>query len=129
MKKIDKVIKRETFYVFYISAIFSILLQSIFLIIQKWDYTLILGNIYGLVAAVSNFFLMGISVQSALQKNPDDAKKQIKLSQSLRLLMLFVLAAIAYLIFHSNIYSFLTAIIPYLFPRIAIALRPLFKKD
>ncbi len=129
MKKIDKVIKQETLYIFYVSAIFSVLMQSVFLIIEKWHYMMLLSNIYGLTAAVVNFLLMGIAVQSALQKEPDDAKKQIKLSQSLRLLMLFVLAAIAYLIFRSNTYAVLTAIIPYLFPRFAIALRPLFKKD
>ncbi len=126
MKKIDKVVKSETLYILYVGAILSLLMQSIFLIISKWDYTVLLGNIYGLLVSVGNFFFMAFNIQLSLKKDTDDAKKQLKLSQSLRLLMLFVLAAIAYVIPFLNIIS---AILPYLFPRIAISLRPIFKKD
>lgn len=129
MKKIDNAIKQESLYILYVSIILSVLMQSVFLIIGKWHYLLVLGNLYGIVASVGNFFLMGLTVQSAIEKDRDDAKKQIKLSQSLRLLMMFALAAVAYLIFRKNIYAFIAAVLPYLFPRIAIALRPLIKKD
>ncbi len=126
MRKIDNVVKKETLYIASVSAILSLLLQSVFLIIGKWDYTVLLGNIYGLFVTVGNFFLMGLNIQSSLEKDPEDAKKQIKASQSLRLLMLFVLAIIGYII---PIFNILSVIIPYLFPRFAITLRPLFKKD
>ena len=126
MRKIDSVVKKETLYIASVSAILSLLLQSVFLIIGKWDYTVLLGNIYGLFVTVGNFFLMGLNIQSSLEKDPEDAKKQIKASQSLRLLMLFVLAIIGYII---PIFNILSVIIPYLFPRFAITLRPLFKKD
>ncbi len=125
MKKIDSVVIKETMYIASVSFVLSLLLQSVFLILGKWDYTVLLGNIYGLLVCVGNFFLMGITVQSSLQKDKDEAKKQIKASQSFRLLMLFVLAIIGYII---PIFNILTVIIPYLFPRIAITLRPLFKK-
>ncbi len=126
MKKLDPVVKSETIYIASISFILSLLLQSIFLIIGKWDYTILLGNIYGLIVTVGNFLLLGITVQNAVKKDPEDAKKQIKASQSLRLLLLFVCAIIGYII---PIFNILAVIIPYLFPRIAVSLRPLFKKD
>lgn len=126
MKKLDPVVKQETLYIATVSFILSLILQSVFLIIGKWDYTVLLGNIYGLAIAVGNFLLLGVTVQNAVKKDPDDAKKQIKASQSLRLLLLFVCAIIGYIIPIFNIYS---VIIPYLFPRFAISLRPLFKKD
>lgn len=126
MKKIDPVVKSETIYIATVSAILSLLLQSVFLIIGKWDYTVLLGNIFGLLVTVGNFLLLGITVQNAIEKDPDDAKKQIKASQSLRLLLLFVCAIIGYII---PIFNILGVIIPYLFPRFAISLRPLFKKD
>ncbi len=126
MKKIDTAIKTETIYIASVSVILSLLLQSVFLIIGKWDITVLLGNIYGLLVTVGNFFLMGISVQNSLEKEADDAKKYIKASQSLRLLMLFVLAVIGYII---PVFNIIAVIIPYLFPRFAISLRPLFKKD
>ena len=126
MKKIDPVVKNETLYIATVCAILSLLLQSVFLIIGKWNYTVLLGNIYGLAVTVGNFFLMGLNVQTSLEKDPEDAKKQIKASQSLRLLMLFVCAIIGYII---PVFNILSVIIPYLFPRFAISLRPLFKKD
>lgn len=126
MKKIDPVVKQETLYIATVSAILSLLLQSVFLIIGKWDYTVLLGNIYGWLVTVGNFLLLGVTVQNAVEKDPDDAKKQIKASQSLRLLLLFVCAIIGYII---PVFNILSVIIPYLFPRFAISLRPLFKKD
>ena len=126
MKKIDPVVKKETLYIATVSTILSLLLQSVFLIIGKWNYTLLLGNVYGLLVSVGNFLLMGINIQSSLEKDPEDAKKQIKASQSLRLLLMFVFAIIGYII---PIFSIYGVIIPYLFPRFAISLRPIFKKD
>ena len=126
MEKLDPVVKKETLYIATVSAILSLLLQSVFLIIGKWDYTVLLGNIYGWLVTVGNFLLLGVTVQRAVEKDPEDAKKQIKASQSLRLLLLFVCAIIGYII---PVFNIISVIIPYLFPRFAISLRPLFKKD
>ncbi|MBR4100170.1 MAG: hypothetical protein IKK55_04195 [Clostridia bacterium] len=128
MKKVNTTVKKETVFVAIISTILSMLLQSVFLIAGKWDYTVLLGNLYGLIATVGNFLLLGITVQSSVEKNAEDAKKSIKLSQSLRMLMLFVLAAIGYLLFRKNIWAVIAVVVPYLFPRIAVTLRPIFKK-
>lgn len=125
MKKIDETIKRETLYIAVIVIILSVLLQAIFLVIGKWNYTVILGNLLSGVFAVLNFFLMGLSVQAAVGKDEKDAKTTIKASQSMRMFMLFCVAAVGVLLpcFHT-----LAVLIPLLFPRIAIALRPLFAK-
>ncbi len=125
MKKIDPTILKETCYIAAFVFIFSLAMQSVFLIIGKWDYTVLLGNILGFVAAVGNFFLMGLSVQSSLGKEEKDAKNTMKLSQSLRLLLLFVIALIGYLV---PVFNTLSVLLPFLFPRIAVALRPLFMK-
>ena len=126
MKKIDSTVLKETTYIFSFTFVLSLLLQSVFLIAQQWNYTVLLGNILGIIAAVGNFFLMGLTVQSAVLKQPEDAKKQMKASQSLRLLLLFVIALIGYLL---PIFNTVAVILPFLFPRIAIALRPLIIKD
>ncbi len=125
MKKIDPTVLRETGYIATMVFIFSLLLQSVFLIIGKWDYTILTGNLLGFVAAVGNFFLMGLSVQSSLSKEEKDAKSLMKLSQSLRLLLLFVIVLVGYLL---SVFNTLAVVIPLLFPRIAVALRPLFMK-
>ena len=125
MKKIDPTVIKETGYIAAMVFIFSLLLQSVFLIIGKWDYTVLTGNLLGFAAAVGNFFLMGLSVQSSLGKEEKDAKNLMKISQSLRLLLVFVIALIGYLV---PVFNTIAVLIPLLFPRIAVALRPLFMK-
>lgn len=126
MKKIDATVKKETTYIFAVTVIFSVLMQSVFLIIGKWDYTVLLGNLLGIIAAVGNFFVMGINIQSALGREEKEAKNLLKLSQTLRMLALFVVAMIGYLV---PVFNIVAVIIPYLFPRFAISLRPLFIKE
>ena len=125
MKKIDPTVLRETSYIAAVCAVLSLLMQSVFLIIGKWDYTVLLGNLLGLLAAVGNFFLMGLTVQSALGKEEKEARRTVKMSQSLRLLMMFVVAIVGYLL---SVFNTIAMIIPFLFPRIAVALRPAIKK-
>lgn len=126
MKKVDAVVLRETYYIATVTTILSLLMQSVFLVISRWDYTVLLGNILGILASVGNFFLMGLTVQSAVTKEPDEAKKLVKMSQSLRLFGLLVVALIAYII---PIFNVITFAIPLLFPRIAIFLRPMIIKE
>ena len=103
----------------------KLLLQAVFLIIGKWDYTILLGNILGYVAAVGNFLTMGLSVQKAVEMNEKDAKARMKASQSFRMLFLFIIAVIGYAV---PVFNTIAVVIPLLFPRVAILLRPLFNK-
>ena len=125
MKKIDSTVINETKYIAAFTIILSVLMQSVFLILGKWDYTVLLGNLLGASAAVGNFLLMGITVQNALGKDEKDAKSLMKLSGSLRMLMLFVVAMVGYLV---PVFKVLTVVIPFIFPRIAVTLRPAFNK-
>ena len=125
MKNIDAVVIKETKYILLWELVFSVLMQAIFLVIGEWDYTVLLGNILSASAAVLNFFLMGVSIQRALEKDENDAKKTIKLSQSYRFLFLIVVLAVGVSIPCFNLWAVL---IPILFPRIAIAFRPYFDR-
>lgn len=126
MEKIDKVVLKETKYIALFTIILSVLMQSVFLIIGKWTIAHLLGNILGALAAVLNFFLMGITVQNAVVKEEKEAKNLIKLSQNLRLFMMFFFALIGYLV---PVFNLLTVIIPYLFPRIAVMIRHFVVKE
>lgn len=125
MGKIDKTIIKETEYIALIVFIFSMLMQSVFLVAGIWNYKVLLGNILGYIAVVGNFFLMGLTVQKAVTKDEKEAKSLIKASQMLRLLMLLVVAIIGYLV---PVFNLFAVVIPYLFPRIAVMLRPIFEK-
>ena len=126
MPKLDPTVRQETVYIASLVLIFSVLMQAVFLLIGKWDYTVLLGNVLSAVAAVGNFLLLGLTVQRAVAKEEKDARQLMKLSQTYRLLGLLVVAVIGFAlpVFHP-----LAVVIPLLFPRIAIAMRPLFKKD
>lgn len=124
--KLDPTVKKETVYITFWVVVFSVFTQAVFLIIGKWDYTVLLGNLLSGIAAISNFLLMGITVQKAVLKEEKEAKSLIKLSQTLRSFFLLAVAVIGLTI---PVFSIWTVLIPLLFPRIAIALRPIFMKN
>lgn len=120
MKKIDSTVLKETKYVALVTIILSVLMQALFLIIGKWNYTVLLGNLLGGVASVGNFLLMGLTVQTALGLDEKDARARMKLSQTLRNLLLFAVAIIGHL---APIFNLLAVVITYIFPRVAVAFR------
>ena len=148
MKKIDSVVLRETGYIALWVLIFSVLMEAVFLVTGYFDYTVPLGNLLGAAATVLNFFLMGLTVQKAVERdrqagNADassdmsdtdgeeerpaslhkDAVQVMKLSQTLRMLMMLAFAAVGALV---PCFNLIAVVIPYIFPRIAIMLRPIF---
>ena len=125
MKKIDEAIIKETKYIAIWVAILSVLMQGVFLIIGKWDYTVILGNVLSGITVVLNFFLMGIGVQNALEKEAKDAQNALKVSRLYRFLLLVVVVIIGVVL---PCFSTWTVVIPVFFPRLAICFRTLFDK-
>ena len=125
-KKVDPIVMKETRFIAAMVLIFSALMQAVFLIIGKWDYTVLLGNLYGAAIAVGNFFLMGLTVQHCLTLEPDDAKKKMKLSQQGRLMLMLVLCMIGAALSYFNTIALL---IPQFFPRIGVTIRGLTTKD
>ena len=125
MKKLDPVVIKETIYIGVISLIFSAIMQSVFLIIGKWDYTVLLGNLLGYFAIIANFIVMGFGVQKAVTKDEKEAKSVMKISQTYRMLIMFVVAIIGHVV---PVFNLIAVVIPFLFPRIAIMLRPIFNK-
>lgn len=138
MKKIDPIVLKETGFIALISFIMCVFMNAVFLIVDyfvdgAWSWLVLLGTVIGYVAAVGNFFLMGLTVVKALGKEGKDAANLIRLSQMGRLLMLFLIALGAYLIdlfaFKEFSVGFIIAVvIPYTFPRIGVMLRPLASK-
>ena len=123
--KISKVVLKETAYIAAWTLIFSTLLQAVFLIIGQWDLTVLLGNLYSAAAVILNFFMLGLTVQKAVDKPQKDAQQFIKLSGTLRMLFLFVITVVGAILECFNIW---TVVIPLFFPRAAIMLRPFFGK-
>ena len=125
MKKIEPTIIKETLYILVCVVILSVLMEAVFLFIRRWDYTVLLGNLLTGFAVTLNFFLMGLGVQKALGKDEKEAKKIIRLSQVYRYLILIVFLVIGVVFSCFNNWA---VFVPVVFPRIALAIRPLFNK-
>lgn len=126
MKKIDATVLRETKYIAIITLLFSVMTQAVFLLLGKWDISVLLGNIWGAIGAICNFLLMGITVQKALTKEEIDAKTLIKFSQTARMFFLLAFAMVGYFV---PMFHLVAVVIPFLFPRIAVSIRPLIIKE
>ena len=126
MQKIDKIVLKETKYIAAWVLIFSAVLQAVFLVIGQWDYTVLLGNLLSGTAVILNFFAMACTVQKALEKEERDARQTMQLSKTGRMLALFLVTLVGVLLDCFNLWA---VIIPLLFPRIAIALRPIWNKN
>ena len=125
--KIDKTVIKETKYVASFVIILSVLMQAVFLIIAKWNYTVLLGNLWGSAVAIGNFFVMGLFVQKAVMQNEQDARQTVKASQGLRFAAIFMLSVIGIIIFKQTP-TRVAVLIPLIFPRFAVMLRPFIKK-
>lgn len=124
--KIDKTVIKETKYISFFVIILSVLMQSVFLIVSKWNYTVLLGNIYGGVIAVLNFLIMGIYIQKAVNQDEKEAKQTVKFSQSLRFAAIVLFVCIGVVI---PLFNWITVVLPLVFPSVAIYLRPLIDKN
>ena len=124
--KIDQTVKHETSYIAVAALILSVLMEIVFLVIGQWSYKVLLGNILGAGIAVLNFFLMGLTVQNAVTLEEKQAREKMKLSMTLRSMLLMLTAVLGIVV------PFLNApatIIPLFFVRIAVAFRPIFIKE
>ena len=152
--KVQPAVMAETKKIAVGTGVLTLLMIAGILILRKFDYTVVLGALLGMSAAVGNFFLMALTVQKVtegmpklpmLEKNEQDANepedeepeptlsdeakqagKKMQLSYTLRMLALAAVAALAITapIFHSW-----AALIPMLFPRIVISIMNLTQKN
>lgn len=124
MKEIDITILKETKYIAICTGVMNLFMQCVFWIIGRWSYSVLLAGILSCIVSVSNFFLMGISLQKALSSNEKDTKKIIRFSQIYRTFLIFVVTVAGVVLPYFNTPALLISLF---FSRIAIALRPVFR--
>ena len=125
--KIDPTVKKETLFVGMVTLVLSMLMQSVFLIIGKWDISVLLGNLLGGGIGVLNFFFLGLSVQKAVSSGEKKAREVMKASHAIRFALIIVLLAIS-LIFQ-NVFNVIATIISLLFATVGVYMRAVFNKD
>lgn len=123
MAGMDPAVKKETGYIAVWVALLSLVLEAVFLIIGRWDLSVLLGNLGGAALAVGNYFLLALVVSKAIEKGkPEEAATRVKATAALRLIALGGLTALLVGVFHTNVYA---TVIPLLFPRIGLYFRPM----
>lgn len=125
MRKIDKTVLNETGYIAAWVLALSAVMQAVFLIIGRWNYTVLLGNLLSGVFSVINFLLMGITVQIAVENEEKSAANKMKLSQTLRSLMMGLVLIVGIFV---PVFNTVAVVIPIFFPRIGVGMRSLFMK-
>ncbi len=94
----------------------DVIMCVIFALCGRFDYTVILGALLGTVFAVGNFFLLGLTVQKAVEKG-ENVKRFMHSSYAGRMLLYVACIVMGVLIpcFHP-----LAAIIPLFMPQVVI---------
>ena len=122
MKKLPPAVRAQCLYIVAATLILSVLMQAVFLIAGFWNYTVLLGNLWGMAAAILNFLLLALTVTRAVEREEKEAAQLLRASQAGRLFMQFALALVGALI---PVFHTVAVLIPFLFPRVAISLYPM----
>ena len=119
----DPAVKKETGYITVWVLLLSLLMEAVFLVIRQWDLSVLFGNLGGAALAILNFFLLAFVVSRAVDKGkPEEAAQRVKATATLRLIGVGALSALLIGVFKTNVFA---TLIPLLFPRVAIAFRPI----
>ncbi|MBP5181161.1 MAG: ATP synthase subunit I [Clostridiales bacterium] len=115
--KVDGAIKKETKYIALTVLILSALMEAVYLIIGKWELPVLLGNLMGGTVGVLNFFLMGLGLQSALDKDEKGAKSTVAFSHSMRFLLMAAVIVIAVLV---DVFAIVPTVLGLFFPSVGV---------
>ncbi|MBR4495363.1 MAG: ATP synthase subunit I [Clostridiales bacterium] len=125
MKNIDPAIKNMTSYIALATLIMSALMEAVFLIIGRWDLPVLFGNLLGAGVGILNFFLMGLGLQKALDKDEKDAKATVAFSHTMRF---FLLALVLILAAVFDWFNLLAAVISLIMPTAAVYMSAMMSK-
>lgn len=116
--KIQEATRRETAHIALGVLAFSAVMNFVFLLLGRWDITVLWGNLLGGGFAVLNFFLLGLSIQKlAAAADEKRGRAALQLSYSTRMLATVLVAALAVAL---PCFCWPAAVIPLFFPRLTI---------
>lgn len=124
-----KVVYRETKIILIGEIIGVAVMLAVYALLGRFDMSALLGGLIGGLLAVLNFFFMAIGASLAADKaaNQDvkGGQKQIKLSYSVRLIIMFV---ILFACVKSGLCNALASVLPLAFVRPIITIAEFFRK-
>ncbi len=123
MAGLNPTVRRESAYIAVCVLLCSVIMQAVFLLLGRWNYTVLTGNLLGAFTAVGNFAAMGYTVQKAVEQEEKRAREIMRTSRGFRTALVVLLAVLGVCLpFFNNV----AVILPLFFPRIGLCFRPLF---
>ncbi len=144
--KIEPAVQAETKKIALGTAILTVLMIAVFLVLRQFDWRVLTGAALGYLTTVGNFFAMAMTVQGVTNSMPalprqeqdeteeteekkdaplsDEAKqagKKMQASFVIRMLLIGAIAAIV--VTQTQLFNPWAALLPLLFPNILITLR------
>jgi len=124
-----KLVLKETAVVALGEAVCVALMCAVYALIGKFDLSVLLGGLVGLLVAAGNFFALAVVVTLASDKaeagDPLAGQKLMKSSYPIRLL---VMAGILILCAKSGVFDVLALVLPLVFVRPILTIAEFFKK-
>lgn len=124
-----KIVLHETKIILLGEIICLALMLAVYALLGRLDGRALLGGVIGTALAVLNFFFMAMNASmaadKAIQQDVKGGQKQIKLSYSMRLLVIFV---ILFACVKSGLCDALASVLPLVFVRPVITVAEFFRK-
>lgn len=116
--KLQEATKRETLHILVGAAALAGAENIVYLLLGKWSLPVGLGSLFGAAVAVLNFFLLALTVQKAAASGEEkQAKLQMQLSYSLRMLLMLGVLVLGFVL---PVFDGVATALPLLFPRLTI---------
>ncbi len=89
-----KFVLQETLYLLIGESIFTAAMLAVFALLGRWDVSVLLGGLAGMLITIGNFFFLAITAslasRRAVEQDVEGAKKMMKASQSYRFIAMAV---------------------------------------
>jgi len=117
--KVQETVKKETMHIAVGTLLLTAVMLLVFFVLGRLDQPVVLGALLGGGFAILNFFLLGLSVQKSVASgNVTRGKLMMTLSYSLRMLAMMGVVVLGLALPY---FSWVTVVLPQLFPRLTIA--------
>lgn len=123
---LDPTVVKETKLMAAGCAVCTAVVMAVFIVIGKFDYTVALGGAVGFVIPVLNYFVMGITLASAIASGDQAyAARKIRSSYVLRSVLMLVVMAGSFIL---DFIHWFPVVVSVFYPRIILFIRGFFMK-
>lgn len=126
---VRKFIIKKVILIGVVECVLIALMSLVFLMLDKFDVTVVIGGVVGAILATANFFFMAIAADaaadSAVQQDVKGGKNRMRSSYMMRIILIFILLFVFAKTGWANPFAL---VIPFLIVRPIISVDEFFRK-